>query len=109
MQNFGQDYLLLSTGVHRRACVHLRLGKIPAYLPAMDIQKILAQLHEERRRVNDAILTLERLTQGTQRKGTPTATNRRIVEGKLTGTASPAARAKSPKTEQKVRSKAAGN
>jgi hypothetical protein len=77
----------------------------------MDIHKILVLLHEERRRVNDVILSLERLSQGPQaRKNVPTAPNQQIVEGgKRTRTVSPVARAKMPKLEPKVKTKAAGS
>jgi hypothetical protein len=72
----------------------------------MDIKKILAELHEERRQVNDVILSLERLSQGLQgRKNMPTAASLLGFEsGKRSGTASPAPRAK-----MKVKTKAAGN
>jgi hypothetical protein len=76
----------------------------------MDIQKILALLHEERRRVNDVILSLERLQSSQGRKNEPTASSQQGSEGgKRTGTAGPVARAKTDKPEQKVKSKAAGN
>jgi len=77
----------------------------------MDLHKIIALLHRERQQVNDVILSLERLSHGTQgRKNVPTATNLQNVEGgKRTRTVSPMARAKTPKFEAKVRTKAAGS
>lgn len=77
----------------------------------MDIQKILAELHEERRQVNDVILSLERLAQGLQgRKNVPTAAGLLgFAGGKRSRTASPTARARNVKPEQKVKTKAAGN
>jgi hypothetical protein len=77
----------------------------------MDIQKILALLHVERRQVNDVILSLERLSQSAQaQKNVPTSTKQQIIDGgKQTGTVSSVARAKAPKVEPKVRTKAAGS
>jgi hypothetical protein len=70
----------------------------------VDIQKILAELHEERRQVNDAILSLERLTQGLQERK-PTVTGQSGPDGgKRGGTASPA-----PRVKMKVKTKAAGS
>lgn len=37
----------------------------------MDIEKIIRELHEELRRIDDAILTLERLREGIPRRGRP--------------------------------------
>ncbi len=77
----------------------------------MDIQKILAELHEERQQVNDVILSLERLSQGLQgRKNGPTAASLLGLDGgKRSRTASPKARAKTGKLEQKVKAKSAGS
>lgn len=37
----------------------------------MDIKKVIQELHEELARIDEAILTLERLRQGTRRRGRP--------------------------------------
>jgi hypothetical protein len=37
----------------------------------MDIKEVLEELHRELARINEAILTLERLQQGTPRRGRP--------------------------------------
>lgn len=37
----------------------------------MDIKKVIRELHEELARIDEAILTLERLRQGTPRRGRP--------------------------------------
>jgi hypothetical protein len=81
----------------------------------MDIQKILAKLHEEHRQVNEAILILERLAQGIgRRKGLPAAMNLQGVGGgKWSRMVGPATRAKvTPRQRQKklaLGAKAAGN
>jgi hypothetical protein len=76
---------------------------------AVDIQKILAELHEERRQVNEVIVSLERLSQGLQgRKNVPTAARLLALDGgKRTRTASPKARANG-KAEQTGKAKSAG-
>jgi hypothetical protein len=79
----------------------------------MDIQRILAQLHEERRQVNEVIQILERLAQGIERrKDLPTAMSLQGIEsGKRKRTASPVTRVKSTQEQKKlgVKAKAAGN
>ena len=37
----------------------------------MDIKKVIEELHKELARINEAIQTLERLQQGTPRRGRP--------------------------------------
>ncbi len=79
----------------------------------MDMQRILAELHEERRQVNEVIQILERLAQGIERrKDLPTAIGLQGLEGgKRKRTASPVARVTSTQEQKKpaVRAKAAGN
>lgn len=77
----------------------------------MDLHKILAELHDERRQVNDAILSLERLMQGPRSaKNVPTAASSQSLEsGKRTRTVSPQARVKNTRLEQKVKAKTAGS
>jgi hypothetical protein len=68
----------------------------------MDISKLIAELHEERERLHEAIINLEKLTQaGTPRRGRPPAwraaanvtahRNRNSRNGSLVGTALSAA------------------
>jgi hypothetical protein len=69
----------------------------------MDIQIILAALHEERQQVNDVILSLERLSRALQgRKNVPTATSRHGFEGdKRTRTVTTGTRAKNVQVSRK--------
>jgi hypothetical protein len=46
----------------------------------MDLQRILSQLHEERRRVNDVILTLERLADGLGKRRSLTRASAALAE-----------------------------
>jgi hypothetical protein len=39
--------------------------------PPMDIEKTIRELHEELKRIDEAILTLERLQEGSPRRGRP--------------------------------------
>ena len=79
----------------------------------MDIQRILAELHEERRQVNEVIQILERLEHGiARRKDLPTTIGLQGLEGgKRKRTASPVARVTSTPEQKKpaVKVKAAGN
>jgi hypothetical protein len=79
----------------------------------MDIQGILAQLHAERRQVNEVILILERLAQGIERrKDLPTALGlQSLTGGKRKRTAGPESRVKLTQEPKKpvVKAKAAGN
>jgi hypothetical protein len=67
----------------------------------MDIHKILALLHAERRRVNEVILSLERLYGIKGKKNVPTALGLLGTEsGKRKRTVSPGTRAKAGKSEK---------
>ena len=79
----------------------------------MDIQRILAELHEERRQVNEVIQIMERLAEGIgRRKNLPTAFGLQgIGRGKRKPAASPVTRVKTTQEQKKpaVKAKAAGN
>lgn len=85
------------------------LTEFSGILDPVNIQKLLAELHSERRQVNDVILSLERLSQFQGRKNVPTALSQLGIEGgKRARTVSHAARAQM-KMKIKVKSKAAGS
>lgn len=46
----------------------------------MDIDKVLAELRAELARINDAIVTLERLQQGVPRRGRPPGWLRKVTQ-----------------------------